>query len=76
MAKIKVKYYKPIVNKWDYQTRIYRNDYPRIKWEGKVHERIVGNETFTQLPPEEFYCLNHSKTIEKQEKQNSYYDTL
>jgi hypothetical protein len=28
------------------------------------------------LPSEEEYCLHHPKTIDKQEKQNSYYDTL
>jgi hypothetical protein len=30
----------------------------------------------SELPPEEEYCLIHNKTIEKQEKQNNYYNTL
>ena len=30
----------------------------------------------SELPPEKEYCLLHEKTIKKQEKQNSYYDTL
>ena len=75
MNKIKVKYYKPIVNFPDYQTRIYRNS-PEIKWEGKVHERITGTKTFTLLPAEEVWSLYHPKTIERQEKQNNFYNTL
>jgi hypothetical protein len=42
----------------------------------KVHERIVGFESYTSLPAEEIYCIKHLKTIERQERQNSYYDTL
>jgi hypothetical protein len=30
----------------------------------------------SELPSEEEYCLIHEKTIEKQEKQNNYYNTL
>ena len=37
---------------------------------------LEGYKTLTALPTEEMYCLIHKKTIEKQEKQNSYYDTL
>ena len=71
----KIKYYVPVINKWDYQTRIYKNT-PKIKWEGSVHERIQGVEYYTYLPALEHWCLSHPKTIEKQEKQNSYYATL
>jgi hypothetical protein len=64
------------VNYPDYQNRIYRND-PKIQWVGKVHEQITGHSTFAQLPMEEFeLALRHDKTIEKQEKQNKYYNTL
>jgi hypothetical protein len=63
------------VNFPDYQTRIYRNN-PEIKWEGKVHEKITGTKTFSPLPAGEVWSLYHPKTIEKQEKQNSYYNTL
>jgi len=42
----------------------------------KVHEVLTGFETMSQLPTEEEYCLLHDKTIERQEKQNAYYDTL
>ena len=59
----------------DYQTRLYRNaEY--IKWEGKVHERIVGYQTHAPLPAEEEWSLYHIKDIERQRKQNDYYDTI
>jgi hypothetical protein len=63
------------VNFPDYQWRIYRNA-PHIKWKNKVHEVIQGHKTSTLLPAEESYCLYHPKTIERQEKQNNYYETL
>jgi len=63
------------VNFPDYQTRIYRRT-SEIQWTGKVHERIVGYNTLSVLPSEEEYCLYHPKQIERQEKQNAYYDTL
>jgi hypothetical protein len=63
------------VNFPDYQTRIYRRT-SEIQWVGNVHERIVGYNTLSVLPAEENYCLYHPKQIERQEKQNAYYDTL
>jgi len=61
------------VNYPDYQTRILKN-IPEIKWINKVHERLVGAKIIVSLP--EGYNLIHSKTIERQEKQNEYYNTL
>jgi len=61
------------INFPDYQTRIYKNS-PDIKWINKVHERIDGFKTYAALPHE--YFMHHIKTIERQEKQNNYYDTL
>ena len=63
------------VNWPDYQWRIWRNK-PEIKWVNKVHERLDGFKTYTMLPDVEYFALYHPKTIDKQEKQNSYYDTL
>ena len=63
------------VNFPDYQTRIYRRT-SEIHWVNKVHERIVGFNTMTVLPAEEDYCLYHHKQIERQEKQNEFYDTI
>jgi glycosyltransferase involved in cell wall biosynthesis len=63
------------VNWPDVQTRIYKNS-DKIGWSGKVHERIVGFESYTSLPADEIYCIRHPKTIDRQERQNNYYDTL
>jgi hypothetical protein len=63
------------VNFPDLQWRIYKND-PKIKWVNKVHEVLVGYERYSELPRNETLCLIHEKTIEKQEKQNEYYNTL
>jgi hypothetical protein len=61
------------VNFPDYQGRIYRK---KLDWYGKVHERIIGGQKFSTLPNDEEYCIQHHKTIERQEKQNNYYGTL
>jgi glycosyltransferase involved in cell wall biosynthesis len=63
------------VNFPDVQTRIYKNK-ETIGWQGKVHERIVGFESYTAFPLDEVYCIKHPKTIQRQERQNDYYDTL
>jgi glycosyltransferase involved in cell wall biosynthesis len=63
------------VNFPDVQTRIYKNS-EKIGWVNKVHERIVGFESYTNFPSDEVYCIIHPKTIERQEKQNSYDETL
>lgn len=63
------------VNWPDFQWRIWRN-VPEIKWINKVHERLDGFKTYTLLPDVEYFALHHPKTIERQEKQNNYYDTL
>jgi len=63
------------INFPDYQWRIYKND-PKIVWVNKVHERLSGFNTYANLPSAVEYCLLHHKTIEKQEKQNNYYNTL
>ena len=61
------------INYPDHQTRILKN-IPEINWINKVHERLVGAKTTVPLP--EGYELIHPKTIERQEKQNNYYNTL
>ena len=63
------------VNFPDYQMRIYKNK-SDIKWKNKVHEVIEGYESFAALPAQEELSLYHPKDIERQEKQNNYYDTL
>ena len=63
------------VNYPDYQWRIWKNK-PEIKWINKVHERLDGFKTYVALPPQEEFSLYHPKDIERQEKQNNYYNTL
>ena len=63
------------VNFPDPQWRIYKNN-GVIRWENKVHEKLVGFETISNLPWTEELSLYHPKTIERQERQNSYYETL
>ena len=63
------------VNWPDMQTRIYKNT-PEIKWKNKVHERLDGEKEYAYLPMEEEWALYHIKTIDRQEKQNNYYNTL
>jgi len=61
------------VNYPDYQTRICANK-SEIKWINKVHERLSGWKTIANLP--DGYDLVHPKTIERQERQNNFYNTL
>jgi glycosyltransferase involved in cell wall biosynthesis len=61
------------VNYPDYQNRILKNK-PEIHWVNKVHEKIVGAMTTTELPPG--LDLIHPKTIDRQEKQNAFYGQI
>ena len=63
------------VNWPDYQTRIIQNS-PKIKWQNKVHEQIIGFSTRGVLPMEEEWCLYHPKDIKRQEAQNHFYNSL
>ena len=64
------------INYPDYQIRIYKN-IPEIYWEGKVHESLnIRNEAVPLPYDTEDWILYHPKQIERQEKQNNYYDTL
>jgi len=63
------------VNWPDYQWRIWKKK-PEIKWKNKVHEVLEGYKTYSPLPAQEELALYHPKDIDRQEKQNNYYDTL
>jgi hypothetical protein len=63
------------VNWPDYQWRIWKNK-PEIKWRNKVHEVLEGHKTHALLPALEDFAIYHPKDIKRQEKQNSYYNTL
>jgi len=45
-------------------------------WKNKVHEVLVGFKEHTFFPSEEEYCFYHPKTIDRQEKQNEFYNTI
>ena len=63
------------INFPDLQFRIYKNS-PNISWKNRVHEVLKGFTTISELPLEKPWCLIHDKTIERQEKQNNYYNTI
>ena len=59
----------------DYQGRIWRNR-PNILWKNKVHEVLMGYKEHTYLPAEEQFSFYHPKTIDRQEKQNLFYEEI
>ena len=63
------------VNFPDYQWRIYRNT-ESIRWENRVHEMLDGYKTLSHLPRTPEWCLKHHKTIDRQERQNEFYETI
>lgn len=65
---------RPVVNWPDYQSRIYKRDVNRIKWDRRLHEKIVGHEQYSFLPADEDLALYHDKTIEKQIETNLRYN--
>ena len=73
--KLKVKYKTPIINFPDNQMRIFKIN-KNIKWVNKLHEILDGYQTYTALPLDEKWSLNHTKTIQRQEIQNKFYETI
>lgn len=65
-----------IVNWPDYQSRIYKRVPDRIKWDRKLHEKIVGHTEYAFLPDDEDLALYHDKTIETQIQTNLRYNKL
>ena len=63
------------VNYPDLQQRIFKN-LDKIKWVNKVHEQIVGARTAEPFPDGFNLNLIHPKTIERQEKQNNFYESI
>jgi len=61
------------INWPDYQMRVYKND-DRIEWINPVHEVLTGYDMFAPLP--EYMYFEHHKTIERQERQNKFYDNI
>lgn len=71
----KVKYLVPLINYPDYQGRIYKKK-DSIKWSGKVHELLIGYKKYCNFPMEKNYCIIHDKKIDRQEKQNEFYNNM
>ena len=63
------------VNFPDYQCRILKN-VKRIKWKNKVLVVLTGHKTESHLPANKEFCIYHLKNIERQEKQNEFYNTI
>lgn len=63
------------VNFPDYQSRIWKKN-NKIRWVGKVHERLSNYTTYAGLPDQEIFCLYHPKDIDRQERQNNLYKNL
>jgi hypothetical protein len=59
----------------DFQWRIYKNN-SEIEWKNKVHEILDGYKSYANLPEMEEYAIYHFKTIERQEKQNNFYQSI
>jgi hypothetical protein len=64
------------INWCDLQGRIFKNESTRIKWSGKIHEKIIGIHSYSSLPIMEEYSLYHHKTLTRQIKQNELYENL
>lgn len=71
-----VTYNRPIINWPDPQGRLFKNIPDRIKWVGRLHERIEGNKAHVYLPFDEDLSLYHDKTIDRQIKTNLKYNQM
>lgn len=64
------------INYPDYQLRIVKLN-QGIRWKNKVHEVLDGQQNCHLLPSDrDGFCLLHLKDIERQKRQNEFYQTL
>ncbi|GAB3721896.1 glycosyltransferase [Spirosoma lituiforme] len=64
------------INYPDYQVRIFKLN-QIIRWKNKVHEELEGHQHCHFLPSDhDHFCLFHRKDIERQKKQNEFYQSL
>jgi len=67
---------KQYVNFPDYQNRIFKLG-KNIRWQNKIHEILVNFKRVKKMPSKnEDYCLVHIKSIDRQRRQNAFYDNL
>lgn len=66
------------INFPDFQMRLFRlKTKKKIHWINKVHEVLTGYKRVMNLPIEDYrFCLFHEKQIDRQEKQNDFYDKM
>lgn len=63
------------INWPDYQPRLFKNS-PEIKWQGGVHEQILGYSNMAVISPISSIAIIHKKDIQKQREQNKLYDNI
>lgn len=64
------------INYPDYQLRVFKLN-QLIRWKNKVHEELEGQQNCQYLPSDtDDFCLLHLKDIERQKRQNEFYQTL
>jgi hypothetical protein len=65
------------VNWPDYQGRYYKNN-GEIKWSNDLHEKLEGpnQDKVAKLEAKPLVALWHIKTIERQDRQRAYYESL
>ena len=61
-------------NAMAYEVFVYGPESQDMK--NKVHEILTGHKTESQLPANKEFCIYHLKNIERQEKQNEFYNTI
>jgi hypothetical protein len=65
------------VNWPDFQGRYYKNN-GEIKWSNDIHEKLTGASTdkIAMLEAKPLVALFHIKTVERQDEQRAYYESL
>jgi len=63
------------INWPDYQPRLFKN-LPHIKWQGGVHEQILGYSNMGIISPTSGVAIIHNKDIQRQREQNKLYDNI
>lgn len=62
------------INWPDYQLRYFKNT-GDIRWEGEFHEKVTGGKV-QALQAEPLVALYHVKTVEQQDKNADFYDSI
>lgn len=63
------------INWPDYQGRYFKNN-GKINWSLGLHERLVGSDKIAQLQASPQHAIWHIKSVQKQDKQDTFYTNL